>query len=187
MGRQDRDSHVNWDATRALQSSPEIVLANYLNLKSWGAYNLVKVMNRTGDPGEMLPRSRKVDGYLTHLQAISGCTPAQMRDVLGLRETDLRQGALVYRLLELPKEDQIEVRGYTTLVDGVELKPGLTSDKAGYRPGRGAYQITLKCGVKIEAALIATLGPNSPFEPGVHPDIAKLYPPGHPARRNLSS
>lgn len=174
-----RNDHVDWDQTRALQSSADVVHANYANLVRWGAYNLVKVVGRSHEPAA---QSRDVGGYLTLLQAISGLTPEQMRDLLGLRIEDLRHGALVYRLKELPAKDQIEVRGYTTLVDGAPLKPGLRSDAAGYRPGHGAWQITLKPDARIPATLIAALGPSTPFEPGVHPDIAKLYPPGHPVR-----
>lgn len=177
-----RDDHVNWDETRTLQASPDVIEANYANLVRWGAYNIVKVSNRDEVSPSSVALTTGVGGYLTLLTAISGYTPLEMRDLLGLRITDLRHGALIYRLLDLPKRSEIEVRGYTTLVDGVELRPGLTQDRDGYRPGLGAYQITLKKGVEIQATLIATLGPDSRFDPKPAPNIAALYPPGHPAR-----
>ncbi len=174
-----KEDHADWERTRALQSSQQVIDSNYAELVRWGPYNVLKVMSRTEDSPS---QNRSVSGYLTLLPAISGQTPPQMRDLLGLRATDLRLGALIYRLRKLPAKNEIEVRGYTTLVDGVALKAGLEADQAGYRPGQGAYQVTLKKGVEIDATLIATLGPDAAFEPGVHPDIAKLYPAGHPVR-----
>ena len=177
-----KEDHINWDETRALQSSSQVIEANYAKLVRWGAYNIVKVMGRDDKPTVAASQRAPVRGYLTLLTAISGRTPLEMRDLLGLRTLDLRHGALVYRLSRLPEKSEIEVRGYTTLVDGAHLRDGIKQDQAGYRPGLGAYQVALKWGVEIEATLIATLGPNGPFQPGVHPDVAKLYPPGHPAR-----
>lgn len=171
--------HAGWDETRKLQSDAQVVKDNHANLVRWGAHNIVKV---TAVDRPLRGKPPLAFGYLTLLPAVSGHTPLKMQDLLGLKKGALETGALVYRLLKLPREDQIEVRGYTTLVDGVALKPGLKADHDGYRPGWGAYQVRLKDGVTLPAELVATLGPHTPYRPPVHPDVAKLYPPGHPAR-----
>jgi hypothetical protein len=152
--------------TRAIQTSEVVRQQNHAQLLHWGAYNLLKV---TGDP---TPRTM-VEGYITLLPAISGKTPRQMEALLGLRANQLARGASIYRLGLVPAYDQFMPRGYTTLVDGLHLKAGQKQDAAGFRPGEGAYQVVL---IKpVPATLIATLGPDEPFTPGLHPDVAKRY------------
>ena len=112
--------------------------------------------------------------YVTVLQALVGKTPRQMEDVLGLRVNQLSAGADIYRLEQLPTIDEFLPRGYTTLVDGLQLKAGLSQDGAGYRPGHGAFQVTL---IKlIPARKIKSLRPDEPFDPGIHPNLKHLYP-----------
>ena len=148
------------DATRALQGSAIVRQQNYKTLCGMGAYNLLKVVN----PGEL---RHSVTGYITVLPAISGQTPVQMSESLGLRPTDLVGGADIYRLLRVPEQDGFLPRGYTTLVSGLRLKKGIKHDKAGYRPGHGAWQVELID--PVPAKRIETLGPNDPFKPGIHP------------------
>ena len=152
--------YENEDATRALQASQQARQTNLDSMIRWGAYSLVKVCPR----GAI---RNTISNYVTNLPAISGKTPRQMEDVLGLRINQLSMGADVYRLLEIPAIDGFLPRGYSTLVQGLALKIGLKSDGAGYRPGFGAWQITL---IKpINAIRIASLGPRDAFEPGPHP------------------
>jgi hypothetical protein len=139
----------NMDATRALQESAAARQDNYRQMVAWGAYSLLKVCPKGA------PRTT-VANYITVQAALSGSTPRQMEKLLGLRAHQLAGGADIYRL-----------RQYSTLVDGLHLKAGLTQDAAGYRPGLGAWQITL---IKdVPADRIATLGYDEVFEPGVHP------------------
>lgn len=165
-------------ATRALQHDPKVIARNHRKLEKWGACNLLKVRARG-------TARTSVKGYITHLAAITGRTAEEIEVILGLREGDLALGADIYRLARLPRTDEFLPRGYTTLVDGLRLKSGLKTDSAGYRPGHGAYQITLTA--DMPAHLIATISGSERFEPGVHPSVAKLYPPGHPVRRGKST
>ncbi|MEM8725383.1 MAG: hypothetical protein AAGE86_07665 [Pseudomonadota bacterium] len=154
------DIYEEVDATRALQESATVRQQNYETMCGIGAYNLLKVHNK----GEL---RTSVSGYITLLPAISGLTPIHMRDALGLRLSDLTDGADIYRLSELPDKENFLPRGYTTLVSGLRLKKGIKQDKAGYRPGHGAWQVTLIR--PVPAVRIAILAANEPFEPGMHP------------------
>ena len=148
------------NATRALQASAAARQTNYDSMVRWGAYSLLKVVPRG------VVRTQ-VDNYVTNLPALSGKTPREMETLLGLRDRQLASGADVYRLLELPDRDGFLPRGYSTLVDGLRLSPGFKQDDAGYRPGRGAWQVTLIR--PVPAVKIATLGYDDPFHPGIHP------------------
>jgi hypothetical protein len=152
--------YQNEAETRALQGSETARQQNYEKMVGWGADSLVKVRVR----GEA---QTSVGGYVTHLMSISGRTPRQMEDVLGLRKNQLAAGADVYRLRQLPEKDGFEPRGYSTLVDGLRLKDGLKEDSAGFRPGHGAWQVTLT--KAIEVTRLASLGYDDRFEPGPHP------------------
>ena len=152
--------YENVDATRALQASASARQDNYKNMVAWGAYSLLKVCQK-GAP------QTTVANYITVQAALSGKTPREMEKLLGLRLQQLSGGADIYRLLRLPDIDGFLPRGYSTLVDGLQLRAGLAQDAAGYRPGLGAWQITL---IKpVPAQRIASLGYNDVFEPGVHP------------------
>lgn len=152
--------------TRALQASTMTRAENLRSMVRWGAYNLIKVVAR-GAPRE------DVQGYVTHQAAISGKSPREIETILGLRRDQLAEGADLYRLTQLPHIDAFLPRGYTTLVDGLELREGLSQDAGGYRPGHGAWQIMLTG--PVPATRIASLGPDDVFEPGLHPDVARLY------------
>ncbi|WP_156323304.1 hypothetical protein [Bosea sp. AAP35] len=162
------DDFVGSAETRALQNSKAARESNYAWMLKWGAYNLLKVKARA----EVTP---KVSGYITLLTHISGMTPRDMELALGLRTGQLAGGADIYRLNNLPSEDGFNVRGYTTLVDGLRLKSDRKSDAFGYRPGQGAWQVELT--TAVDATRIATLGPHDPFEPGLHPRVRAMY--GH--------
>lgn len=159
--------------TRDLQHSKQAMEENHRKLQAWGAYNLLKVRARG-------TQQASVSGYVTHLMAVSGRTSEEIEDILGLRKGALALGADIYRLARVPTLEEFRPRGYTTLVDGLRLKPGLKSDKSGYRPGHGAFQIELTA--DLPAHRIATICGPQKFEPGLHPSVASLYPVGHPAR-----
>jgi hypothetical protein len=172
----DSAYHSHPDATRALQDSVQARTQTLAKMHEWGAYNLLKVVTLSAAP----VANKDVAGYITILPAISGCIPEEMVSVLGLNaESDLKTGAAIYQLLELPAPDGFQVRGYTTLPDGLRLKPGVKVDAGGYGPGRGAWQIRLTR--PVPARLFAVVHPGNPFKPPLHPRVAALYPPGHPA------
>jgi len=152
--------YQNIDATRALQASAAARQDNYRQMAALGAYSLLKVCPKGA------PRTT-VANYITFQQALSGKSPREMEWLLGLKVHQLVGGADIYRLRRLPDPDGFLPRGYSTLVDGLQLKAGLTEDAAGYRPGLGAWQITLIR--EVPADLIATLAYDEVFEPGVHP------------------
>jgi hypothetical protein len=159
--------YVDAALTRALQESARVRADNLALMQGWGAYSLLKVTPR----GAV---RTQVQGYVTLLAAISGKTPWQMEDLLGLRAHQLAGGADIYRLERVPTIDEFLPRGYTTLVDGLRLSPGLRHDTNGYRPGLGAFQITL---IKpVGAHLIQSLAANQPFDPGIHPSLRARYP-----------
>jgi hypothetical protein len=173
----DSAYHIDPEATRALQESPQARASNLARMQEWGAWNLVKVESL----GAVAPSDPKdVTGYISVLAAISGRTPKDMVEVLGLNEdTDLILGAVVYRLDRVPTGDEFVVRGYTTLPDGLRLRPGVRKDAGGYDPGHGAWQVRLVR--PVPARLIAVVHPGTVFQPPLHPRTAALYPPGHPA------
>jgi hypothetical protein len=121
---------------RLIQSKPEVVATAVARFKEWGAKNLIKVRN-------LGPVVEEVDGYFGFIQSIAGLTPAGISRMFGLRETDLIQGAMVYRFNRLPLGNEFEVRGYSTLPDGRVLDPALKTDTAGYRRGTGGLQYVL--------------------------------------------
>jgi hypothetical protein len=160
---------VDEDSTRALQSDPKVVQENWRKLTSWGAYNIVKVINAEPTPAPIIP----VSGYVGMLTVLSGKTPEAMRDMLGLRITDLAKGAAIYQLERVPEMREFAVRGLTTLVDGKRLNTGLKQDSHGYRPGQGEYQITIFKDNKepIYAKLFAVVRPGERFNIPSHPSI----------------
>ena len=140
-----------------IQLSPQAKRAAMQRFRQWGARNLVKITN----PGAI---KLEVQGYIGFMQAIAGKSPEQISRVLGLRETDLAGGAMVYRLDRIPHEHEFEVRGYTTLVDGKRLPAEATQDAAGYRAGTGALQYEILPGAAIPATLLGQLGPGEAFD-----------------------
>lgn len=157
------------DADRPpIQSSPQAKQAALRRFREWGARNLVKVTN----PGEIRP---DVQGYIGFMQAIAGQTPEQISRTLGLRATDLAGGAMIYRLDRLPYEQEFEVRGYTTLVDGKPLPAGQAQDAAGYRIGTGVLQYEILRSAPIPATLLGQLAPADAF------DLRTIRRPGESA------
>lgn len=135
---------------RVIQSS-EMALNHAMDVfRRWGAKNLVKVKN----PG---PVEQAVGGYITLIQTVADKTPAEISRMLGLREQDLAMGAMLYTLDRIPMAGEFEVRGYTTLPDGLALPSGQTRDAGGYRVGTGALQYVLT--QPIPATLLGELRP----------------------------
>lgn len=152
--------------TRELQNSPQAIAANLASMQLWTKYNLLKAVPAGNE-------RVSVGGYITTLAALSGRTPREMENLLGLRVNQLATGADIYRLSKIPTAEEFRPRGYSTLVDGLTLKAGKT-DCAGFRPGEGAWQITLL--VPIAATRIrARLGRDEVFEPGPHPKYLAQY------------
>lgn len=141
----------------ASQSSRQAKGVAMQRFGQWGSRNLIKVTN----PGEI--RS-DVQGYIGNMHAIAGQTPREISRTLGLRETDLASGAMIYRLDRLPHEREFEVRGMTTLVDGKVLPDGQTQNAAGYRAGTGAFQYEISRNAAIPATLLGRLAPGETFD-----------------------
>jgi hypothetical protein len=158
---------IDEDYTRTLQSDPKVVQNYWQKLMSWGHYNIVKVMNAEPSP----PAIRMVSGYAGRLTVLSGKTPAEMRDMLGLRIVDLADGAAIYQLTKVPNTSEFAVRGVTSLVDGKRLKPGLRQDSHGYRPGQSEEQFMIFKDKPIEAKLFAVVRPGERFVIPPHPGI----------------
>jgi hypothetical protein len=140
-----------------IQSSPQAKADAMRRFRQWGARNLIKVTN----PGGI---REEVAGYITFMQAIAGKTPREISAILGLRETDLVGGAMIYRLDRLPHPGEFEVRGYTTLVGGKALPQGQTQDAGGYRAGQGALQYEILGNAPIPATLLGQLEPSEQFD-----------------------
>jgi len=140
-----------------IQSSAHARRAALERFRQWGARNLVKVTS----PGEI---RQEVHGYITFMQAIAGKSPEEIARTLGLRATDLVGGALIYRLDRIPHENEFEVRGYTTLIDGKPSAQNATQDSAGYRVGTGALQYEILRNAPIPATLLGLLKPGETFD-----------------------
>jgi hypothetical protein len=140
---------------RTLQSSPLAVKAALERFAQWGAKNLIKVTN-------IGPVEAELKGYFGFMQSIAGATPVEISRIFGLRETDLSQGAMIYRLGRLPEENEFVVRGYTTLPDGRRLPEGQKKDAAGYRVGTGALQYALT--KPFPVTYLGLLRPGQPFD-----------------------
>lgn len=141
---------------RTLQSGSAARASAMARFQEWGAKNLIRVTN----PGGAV--LTEVSGYIGLITAIAGLTPAEISKCLGLRYEDLSQGAMIYRLNRIPLSTEFEVRGYTTLPDGLPLPAGQTQDAAGYRAGWGAWQVVLIS--PVPATYMGRLGPHDRFD-----------------------
>jgi hypothetical protein len=168
------DDYRDVERTRGVQESDQAVEANHQTLMRLGVYNIVKVSAKQTD---------SVCGYITSITEVIGKTARQIEAALGLRPGQLNAGAFIYRLERIPRKDEFWPRGYTGLVDGKYLRDDLTEDSAGYRRGQAAWQVTLRGGVCIPAVLLAHIQGDQSFDPGVHPNTARHYPPDHPVHR----
>jgi len=171
------DDYRDVARTRAVQESAAAIETNHQTLVKLGIYNIVKVTAYQADRG--------VTGYITSITEISGKTAKEIEKALGLKAGQLSSGAFIYRLRDVPQKDEFWPRGYSGLVDGKYLRDDLNEDSDGYRRGQAAWQVTLKEGVKIPAVLLAKIQGTQKFDPGVHPDTARLYPAGHPVHARI--
>ncbi|WHQ68604.1 hypothetical protein [Methylorubrum extorquens] len=135
---------------RILQGNAKVRAHHWEKLKSIGADKLVRVTDPVNE-------RESAKGYFTIWAAVAGKDPDGIRHTLGLRSQDLVAGAFVYKLLRVPEPHEFEVRGYTTLPDGIPLKEGEKKDAGGYTPGTGALQYTLIN--PVPAKLVCKLGP----------------------------
>jgi hypothetical protein len=176
--------YVDRHKTRALQRNQSVIETNFQKLEQLGIFNIVKVSARSNFKRE------HVTGYITAITEIIGKTSAELETLLGLPKSELSSGADIYRVNRVPAKSEILLRGYTSMPNGLTLKPELATTRGDsngnhrYRRGQSAWQVELKAGVKIPAILLGTIKGDERFEPGSHPRIAMLYPEGHPARAN---
>lgn len=171
------DDYRDVARTRAVQESEAAIEANHRTLVKLGIYNIVKVTAYQADHG--------VGGYITAITEISGKTAKQIEKALGLKAGQLSSGAFIYRLGRVPQKDEFWPRGYSGLVDGKYLREDLDADSDGYCRGQAAWQVTLKEGVRIRAIELARIHGDQTFDPGVHPETARLYPEGHPVHARV--
>lgn len=134
-----------------------------------GAHCLVKAVTLEDDMPDLCDRM----GYFTMIEYISGRTPAEMRDILGLTPDDLGTGAAIYRLLGVPQTTHFRQRDLSYRVDGLPVAEKKALEM-GYAPGTGAWQAQLIKPVPMR--LIARVLPNQPFEPGPHPQYRVANP-----------
>jgi hypothetical protein len=170
------DDYRDVERVRNVQESEDAIDANHQTLVRLGIYNIVKVTAHQID---------KVTGYITSITEVSGKTAKQIERALGLKAGQLASGAFIYRLDRIPTKKEFWPRGYNGLVDGKILKEHLTEDSAGYRRGQAVWQVTLKERVEIPAVLLAYIQGEQRFDPGVHPDTARHYPPDHPVHKKV--
>ncbi|WP_144766554.1 hypothetical protein [Methylobacterium dankookense] len=135
---------------RDLQGNKHVKAHHWEKMKSVGAGKLVRVTNPVDE-------RNTAKGYFTIWTALAGKDTDEIRKTLGLKDTDLITGAFVYKLLRVPEPHEFEVRGYTTLPDGIPLKAGEKTDAAGFPAGTGALQYTLVN--PVPAKLVCKLGP----------------------------
>lgn len=140
---------------RIIQESPLAVTTALERFAQWGAKNLIKVTN-------IGPVEHELKGYFGFMQSIAGLTPSGISRMFGLRETDLVQGAMIYRLDRMPEKNEFVVRGYSTLPDGRRLPEGQTKDAAGYRVGTGGLQYALT--KPFPVTYLGLLRPNQTFD-----------------------
>jgi len=170
------DDYRDVARTRAVQESEAAIEANHRTLVKLGIYNIVRVTAY---------HTPSVTGYITSITEISGKTARQIQKALGLKADQLSSGAFIYRLERVPRKDEFWPRGYSGLVDGKYLREDLDEDSDGYRRGQAAWQVTLKEGVSIGAIELARIQGDQTFDPGVHPETARLYPEGHPVHARV--
>jgi hypothetical protein len=139
---------------RVLQSNRNIKRFHWEKMRAAGASKLVKV----ADPGQL---KLLVSGYVGFWQSLAGKTPAEMRRILGLRDQDLVTGAIIYRLHQVPDLNDFEVRGYSTLPDGLPLPAGHRHDGGGYPAGEGVLQYKLLN--PVPASVVCHLAPGQPL------------------------
>jgi len=163
------ETYVDPKRTRMLQGSDHARRANLDRIEFWGAYNLIKVVDMARPVVRNSDGAVSLDGYATSLSELSRKTPREIEIVLGLKFNSLAQGCRIYRFLRTPTIDEFEVRGYSSLPDGLLLHPHHKTDAHGYPRGQMAWQIILT--TPIPATLVTTLLPGQTFKPGPHPGI----------------
>lgn len=152
--KQKGDYDTNRNDARARQATDDAIKNALAQMSAAGARNIVRI-SKVG------PIDTAVKGYITRLESIIGSTPGQIERILGLKPGELAGGAHIYRLNRLPNRAEFDVRGYTTLPDGVQLPLGKTLDPGGWPPGQGVIQWQLKN--LLPAAFLYELPPGEAF------------------------
>ncbi|MBN9455075.1 MAG: hypothetical protein J0I54_00460 [Bosea sp.] len=164
--------YIDPKRTRLLQASERVRKANLERIEFWGAYNLVKVLDLGRAVSQNADGEIELGGYVTLQSELSRKTPKEIETALGLRPGSLDQGCRIFRFRKTPTLNGFEVRGYSSLPDGLRLKPEHRADPHGYPRGQMAWQIVLT--TPLPAILVSTLAPGQAFDPGRHPGIRYL-------------
>jgi hypothetical protein len=106
-----------------------------------------------------IPPPARVKGYITQERYLLNKTPREMREILGLRPSDLATGARVLVVTQPLTLQDFENKGYSHLPAGQQWTP-LSS----YPPGKGAGQWNLIR--EIAATLIEDVQPGLPYSRG---------------------
>lgn len=114
----------------------------------------VKVITLTN-----MPAPSRVKGYITQERFLLNRTTREIRDILGLRPTDLSTGARVLAISEPLTLLDFENKGYSHLPDGHVWTPA-----SSYPPGKGAGQWKLLR--QVMAVLIEDVEPGLRYSRG---------------------
>jgi hypothetical protein len=106
-----------------------------------------------------MPPPTRVNGYVTQERFLLNRTPREMREILGLRSTDLNTGARVLAISEPLSLSDFENKGYSHLPDGQVWTP-----VSSYPPGKGAGQWKLLR--EVSASLIEDVEPGLRYSRG---------------------
>jgi hypothetical protein len=105
-----------------------------------------------------------VIGYVTQELFLSGKTPVQIEEALGLKVNSLVDGCIVLALQSVPGPSQIDYELTTNYPDG--LAPSVLSDPD-YPPFRLRHVHQLRLRVPVRASFIRRLAPNEVYKPVV--------------------
>jgi hypothetical protein len=104
----------------------------------------------------------EVGGYVVKRKFVTGRTPEQLADMLGVAQ--LTAGVKVYGVdLSAVKPDMLQLRGYTQSSGGKSPNLSTAFDLVGYPVGQGASQWELTA--KVKASVIGEAQPGERFAP----------------------
>jgi hypothetical protein len=91
-------------------------------------------------------------GYVTCYKFVGGRSLAEAERILGLKAGELVGGAYLHEFLQLPSEDQFELKGYSQCPGGQNWTPA-----SAFPAGLGAPQWRIKPGAFIPSRLVAAI------------------------------
>lgn len=153
---------------------PEKILQHHIDKFNQGGGDVpVKVMPTGVDQQE-------VSGFFTQAKFILGRTPEQMEYVLGLKVGDLKNGATIYEISQIPSAEQFVPAGYTHMPGG-----RFYQHDSKYPIGAGAIQFRLD--EPLPAKVIGKVGYEEVWKgPSTEQAVDPSAPSPDPAR-TLSS